>query len=77
MPPARDDLCGPDARDSAPDRVRGRSRYRDPLRARYQGAGRLHGRHAADDEERNVHRQRHRARDRQPDAPFAWRSVRP
>ena len=77
VPPARHDLCGADARHAAPDRVRGRSRYRDPLRARYQGAGRLHGRHAADDEERHVHRQRHRARHRQPDAPLAGRAVRP
>jgi DNA-directed RNA polymerase subunit beta len=30
----------------------------------HQGAGRLHGRHAAHDLERHLHRQRHRARDR-------------
>ncbi|MGJ3625782.1 hypothetical protein AB5I41_00025 [Sphingomonas sp. MMS24-JH45] len=51
------------------------SRYGNPLGARYQGAGRLHGRHAADDGERHVLHQRHRARDRQPDAPFAGRPV--
>ena len=49
VPPARHHLCGADARHAAPDRVRGRPRYRDPLGARYQGAGRLHGRHAAHD----------------------------
>ena len=43
---------------------------------RHQGAGRLHGRHAADDRQRHLHRQRHRARHRQPDAPLAGRLLR-
>ncbi len=38
---------------------------------------RLHGRHAAHDQQRYVHRQRHRARYRVPDAPFAGRLLRP
>jgi hypothetical protein len=49
----------------------------DPFGPRYQGAGRLHGRHAAHDRQRHLLHQRHRARDRQPDAPFAGRVVRP
>ena len=47
------------------------------LDPRYQGAGRLHGRHAAHDRQRHLHRQRHRARDREPDAPLAGRLLRP
>ena len=43
----------------------------------HQGAGRLHGRHAAHDGQRHVHRQRHRARHRLADAPFAGRVLRP
>ncbi len=43
----------------------------------HQGAGRLHGRHAAHDRQRHLHRQRHRARHRLPDAPFAGRVLRP
>ena len=45
--------------------------HRRPLDPRHQGAGRLHGRHAADDAQRHLHHQRHRAGDRQPDAPLA------
>ena len=41
-----------------------------------QGAGGLHGRGAADDRLRLVHRQRHRARHRQPAAPLARRVLR-
>jgi DNA-directed RNA polymerase subunit beta len=48
-----------------------------PFGARYQGAGRLHGRHAADDRERHLLRQRHRARHRVADAPFAGCALRP
>ena len=77
VPPARPHLCRADARHPAPDHLRDRSRDRDQVGHRYQGAGRLHGRHAAHDAERHVHRQRHRARDRQPDAPFAGRPLRP
>ena len=47
------------------------------LDPRHQGAGRLHGRHAAHDRQRHLHRQRHRARHRQPDAPLAGRLLRP
>ena len=41
------------------------------VRQGHQGAGRLHGRHAAHDGERHLHRQRHRARHRLADAPLA------
>ncbi len=41
-----------------------------------EGAGRLHGRHAPDDVERHVRHQRHRARHRLADAPFAGRLLR-
>ena len=43
----------------------------------HQGAGRLHGRHAAHDGQRHLHRQRHRARHRLADAPLAGRVLRP
>ena len=46
------------------------------LDPRHQGAGCLHGRHAAHDRQRHLHRERHRARDRQPDAPLAGRLLR-
>ena len=55
-------------------RRRGHRRALDP---RHQGARRLHGRHAADDEERHLHHQRHRARHRLADAPLARRVLRP
>ena len=42
----------------------------------HQGAGRLHGRHSAHDDERHLHRQRHRARDRFANASFARRVLR-
>ena len=48
-----------------------------PSRQGHQGAGRLHGRHAAHDEERHLHHQRHRARHRLADAPLAGRLLRP
>ena len=47
------------------------------LDPRHQGAGRLHGRHAAHDQERHLHHQRHRARHRLADAPLARRVLRP
>ena len=47
------------------------------LDPRHQGAGCLHGRHAAHDRQRHLHRERHRARHRQPDAPLAGRVLRP
>jgi DNA-directed RNA polymerase subunit beta len=43
----------------------------------HQGAGRLHGRHAAHDHERHLRRQWHRARHRLADAPLAGRLLRP
>ncbi len=43
----------------------------------HQGTGRLHGRHAPDDREWHLRRERHRAGDRLPDAPFARRVLRP
>ena len=46
------------------DRVGRRRGHRRPLRPRHQGAGRLHGRHAAHDGQRHLHHQRHRARHR-------------
>src|SRR5882672_6223659 len=49
--------------------------YAAPLKlaldSRYQGAGCLHGRHAAHDRQRHLHRQWHRARHRLADAPLA------
>jgi large subunit ribosomal protein L7/L12 len=42
-----------------------------------QGAGGLHGRYAADDRDRHLHHQRHRARHRLPAAPLAGRVLRP
>ena len=63
--------------DAAPDRVRRGRRDLGQVGQGHQGAGRLHGRHAPDDEERHVHRQRHRAGDRVPDAPLARRVLRP
>ena len=44
--------------------------------SRHQGTGSFLRRHSADDRERHVHHQRHRARHRQPVAPFAWRVFR-
>ena len=43
------------------------------IHPRHQGAGSLLRRHSADDAERHLHRQRHRARDRLAVAPFARR----
>ncbi len=77
MPPARPDLCRAAEGDAAPDRVRYRRGYRRQVGQGHQGAGRLHGRHAAHDRQRHLHRQRHRARHRLADAPFAGRVLRP
>ena len=44
--------------------------------SRHQGTGSFLRRHSADDRERHVHHQRHRARHRQPVAPFAGRVLR-
>ena len=75
--PAGHDLCRAAEGHSAPDRLgrgRGHRRAVDP---RHQGTARLHGRHAADDRQRHVHHQWHRARHRLADAPFARRVLRP
>ena len=62
--PARHDLRRAAEGDPAPDRLgRGRG-HRRALDPRHQGTARLHGRHAADDRQRHVHHQRHRARHR-------------
>ena len=63
--------------DAAPRRLGRRRGYRLALDPRHQGAGRLHGRHAAHDQERHLHHQRHRARHRLADAPLARRVLRP
>ena len=77
MPSARPDLCRAAEGDAAPHRVRYRRGYGRQVDQGHQGAGRLHGRHAAHDAERHLHRQRHRARHRLADAPFAGRLLRP
>ena len=55
--------------DAAPGGLGRRRGNRVALDPRHQGAGRLHGRHAAHDQERHLHHQRHRARHRLADAP--------
>ena len=73
VPGARHDLRGA-AQGHDPARGVGQGRrdrrQDDP---RHQGAGGLLRRHPADDGERDLHHQRHRARDRQPAAPLAGR----
>ena len=71
VPSARHDLRRAAARHPAPDRVGRRRRHRRQERARHQGAGRLHGRPAADDRQRHFRRQWHRAGDRVADASLA------
>ena len=76
VPPARHDLCCAAEGDAAPDRVRYRRGNRRQVGQGHQGAGRLHGRYPAHDHERHLRRQRHRARHRLADAPFARRVLR-
>ncbi len=76
VPPARHDLRGAAQGEAAPDRVRGRGRDRREVGQGHQGAGCLHGRHSAHDQQRHVHRERHRARHRLADAPLARRVLR-
>ena len=76
VPPARHDLCRAAQGDAAADRVRYRRGDRRALGQGHQGAGCLHGRHSAHDQQRHLHRQRHRARHRFADAPFARRVLR-
>ncbi len=73
---ARHDVLGAAEGQAAPHRVRCERGDRLQVDQGRQGAGRLHGRHAADDLERNVRHQRHRARDRLADAPLAGRILR-
>ena len=77
MPAARHDLRRAAQGDAAPGRVGRRRGDRRALDPRHQGAGRLHGRHAAHDRQRHLHHQRHRARHRLADAPLAGRLLRP
>ena len=76
VPPARHDLCRAAQGDAAPDRVRYRRGDRRQVGQGHQGAGCLHGRHPAHDQQRHLHRQRHRARHRLADAPLAGRVLR-
>jgi hypothetical protein len=68
VPAARPDLRGGRARQAADDHLRPRIASAEG-RQGDQGAGGLHGRSAPDDRLRLLHRQRHRARHRQPAAP--------
>ena len=77
VPPARHDLCCAAQGDAAPDRVRYRRGDRRQVGQGHQGAGCLHGRHPAHDQQRHLRRQRHRARHRLADAPLAGRVLRP
>ena len=77
MPAARHHLRRAAQGDAAPRRLGCRRGHRRALDPRHQGAGRLHGRHAAHDQERHLHHQRHRARHRLADAPLARRVLRP
>ena len=52
------------------------SRHRRKEHSRHQGTRSFLRRYSADDRQRHVHHQRHRARDRQPVAPFARRVLR-
>ena len=76
MPAALHDLCGAAQGDAAADRVRCRPGNRRQIGQGHQGTGRLYGRHPVHDRERHLHRQRHRARDRFPDAPHPGRLLR-
>ena len=77
VPAARHHLCRAAQGDAAARGLGHRRGSRLALDPRHQGAGCLHGRHAAHDRQRHLHRQRHRARHRQPDAPLAGRLLRP
>ena len=76
VPPARHDLRRPAQGDAAPHRVRYRRGDGSQVGQGHQGAGCLHGRHPAHDQQRHLRRQRHRARHRLPDAPLARRVLR-
>ncbi len=76
MPPARHDLFRAAQGDAAPHRVRRRSRDPGQVGQGHQGAGCVHGRHAAHDHERHLHCQRHRTRHRLADASQPGRVLR-
>ena len=77
VPAALHDLCRAAQGDAAPDRVRCGPGNRRQVGQGHQGTGRLYGRRSLHDRERHLRRQRHRARHRLPDAPFAGRLLRP
>ena len=76
VPPARHDVRGADQGGHPPRRLGHERRDRLPVDPRRQGAGGLLRRDPADDRERHLHHQRHRARRRQPAAPLAGRLLR-
>ena len=76
VPPARHDLRRADQGRHPPRRVGHERRDRLAVDPRRQGAGGLLRRNPADDGERHLHHQRHRARRRQPAAPLARRLLR-
>ncbi len=77
VPGTRHDLFRAPQGDHPPDRVGQGSGRRHEVHPRREGAGGLLRRHPADDRQRNVHHQRHRARDRQPAAPQPRRLLLP
>ena len=77
VPGARHDLRRAAEGHDPPRRLEQGPRDRRQDHPRHQGAGGLLRRHPADDRERHVHHQRHRARHRQPAAPLAGRVLPP
>ena len=73
---ARHDLRRPAQGHHPPDRLRQGRRNRRQNRPRHQGAGGLLRRNSADDRQRHLHHQRHRARHRFAVAPLARRVLR-
>ena len=76
VPGARHDLRRAAQGHHPPDDLRQGPRDRRQDHPRHQGAGSLLRRNPADDGQRHVHHQRHRARHRQPVAPLARRLLR-
>ena len=76
VPAPRADLCRAPARQGAPDRARQGSRRRQEAGQGRARAGGLSRRAAADDRQRHLRHQRHRARHRLAAAPFARRVLR-
>ena len=77
MPAARHHLCRAAQGNAAPRRLGRRRGHGLAFDPRYQGARRLHGRHAPDDGQGHVRHQRHRARHRLADASQPRRLLRP